>query len=312
VGKVGDDAFGRVILDILRRQGEHLPDHMVVDPASDTSYTVVLSPPGLDRVFLHHPGANDTFTSHDVSGDHLSGARLLHFGYPPLMQTIYRDSAHLLDIFTRARAAGVITSLDMSNPDPDSESGRVDWDAFLRTVLPMTDVFMPSIEEIAFMLRRLGSFDQLVAREHLRALAEELLSRGAAIVGLKLGERGLYLRTTSDAARLAAMGLDAKAWHNIETLSPCFHVNVVGATGSGDCTIAGFLAALVNRSTPDEAARMAVATGACNCEAPDATSGVPTRAQVEQRIARGWQRHPLPHYSGFHWDAARDVALPVT
>jgi sugar/nucleoside kinase (ribokinase family) len=311
VGKVGDDAFGRVILDILRRQGGDLPDHMVVDAASETSYTVVLSPPGLDRVFLHHPGANDTFTSHDVSGDHLSGARLLHFGYPPLMRAIYRDSAHLLDIFTRARAAGVITSLDMSNPDPDSESGRVDWDGFLRTVLPVTDVFMPSIEEIAFMLGRTGSFEQLVGRELLRSLADDLIARGAAIVGLKLGERGLYLRTTADAARLARLGLSADAWRNIESLSPCFHVNVVGATGSGDCTIAGFLAALVNRSTPDEAARMAVATGACNCEAPDATSGVPTRARVEERIAQGWQRHRLPPGSGFTWDAARDIAVPA-
>ncbi len=162
------------------------------------------------------------------------------------------------------------------------------------------------------MLRHPGSFDQLVEHAHLHALAGELLARGAAIVGLKLGEHGLYLRTTSDAVRLAALGLSAGAWRSIETLSPCFHVNVAGATGSGDCTIAGFLAALVNRSTPDEAARMAVATGACNCEAPDATSGVPTRAQVEQRIARGWQRHPLPRQAGFRWDAARDVALPAT
>jgi len=295
VGKVGDDAFGRVILDALQRHGADLHRGMVVDGASNTSYTVVLSPPGLDRVFLHHPGANDTFAAGDVGAQHLAGARLLHFGYPPLMQRIFSDGgANLADIFQRARAAGLATSLDMSNPDPDSESGRVDWRSFLQRVLPVTDVFMPSVEEVAFMLGRAASIDELVQRETLKEIAGELFAMGAGIVGLKLGEHGLYVQATGDANRLgalASLGIDAEAWAGCSLLEPCFVVEVVGATGSGDCTIAGFLAGLLEGADPVQAARLAVATGACNCEAADATSGVRARAEIEQRMAEGWKQH---------------------
>jgi sugar/nucleoside kinase (ribokinase family) len=315
LGKVGDDSFGRVVLDILKRHGNGLQQGMIVDPASDTSYTVVLSPPGLDRVFLHHPGANDTFTAGDIRDEHLTGARLFHFGYPPLMRRIYGDGGQTLaTIFSQARSTGLVTSLDMSNPDPDSESGRVDWRAFLRRVLPLTDVFMPSVEEVSFMLGRSAPVDELVNATVLRDIADELLNMGAAIVGLKLGEHGLYLKAVADRQRLDALKslhLDVKAWAGAELLAPCFQVNVVGATGSGDCTIAGFLAALLEGRNPAEAARLAVATGACNCEAPDATSGVRSRREIEDRIASGWKRHQIPHACGFEWDGTQQAARPA-
>ena len=42
--------------------------------------------------------------------------------------------------------------LDMALPDPSGASGRVDWSGFLQRVLPHTTLFMPSFEEICFML----------------------------------------------------------------------------------------------------------------------------------------------------------------
>ncbi|HQB83782.1 MAG TPA: hypothetical protein PLR50_09830, partial [Candidatus Rifleibacterium sp.] len=60
MGKVGRDAFGAAVCDVFRTHDETLVKTMIVDPAVATSYTVVINPPGIDRIFLHCPGANDT------------------------------------------------------------------------------------------------------------------------------------------------------------------------------------------------------------------------------------------------------------
>ena len=64
---------------------------MIVSDPEVTSYTIVISPPGHDRSFLHCPGANETFTAADVPYEQLAGVRLFHFGYPPLMPRMYAD-----------------------------------------------------------------------------------------------------------------------------------------------------------------------------------------------------------------------------
>ena len=64
---------------------------MIVDPHANTSYTVVINPPGIDRIFLHCPGANDTFSADDVRYDLLADVTLFHFGYPPLMKQMHAD-----------------------------------------------------------------------------------------------------------------------------------------------------------------------------------------------------------------------------
>ena len=125
-------------------------------------------------------------------------------------------------------------------------------------------------------------------------VSDELLAMGAKMVGLKLGDHGLYLRT-APADVLQNMGrarpTDLAAWANYEDWQPCFQVDVVGTTGSGDATIAGFLAALLRDMPPAEAMTAALAVGACNVEAPDALSGIRSWEETWQRIDSGWARH---------------------
>ena len=299
MGKVGDDLIGHAILDFLRRQGAELAEGMIVTPGEQSSCTVVLSPPGVDRMFLHYTGANDTFSAGDVDANRVTGARLFHFGYPTLMRAIYADGGHGLErIFRAVRQQGLTTTLDMSQPDPKSEAGRVDWPAFLARVLPVTDVYLPSYDETLLMIDR-PRFEQGAPADagQLAATAQRLLDWGAAIVVLKLGDQGAYLRTTRDLARLGRIGAAAprelSAWAGRELLAPCFQVNVVGTNGSGDCTIAGFLAGLLRSLSPEETLTSAVAVGACNVEAADATSGVRPWAETRERIANGWPRRPV-------------------
>src|SRR3954453_4168360 len=79
VGRVGDDLFGTGVLDAPRDRDPALAAGMVVAPGEATSYSIVISPPGVDRSFLHCPGANDTFTAEDVPDEALAGARIVHF-----------------------------------------------------------------------------------------------------------------------------------------------------------------------------------------------------------------------------------------
>jgi sugar/nucleoside kinase (ribokinase family) len=308
MGKLGEDPLGQVVRQIVGGYGAHLADGMVVDPAASTSYSVIVSPPGVDRIFLHSPGANMTFSAEDVRYDVVAEARLFHFGYPPLMRRMYAgDGVELEAIYRRVRELGVTTSLDMAVPDPASEGGRADWRGILGRVMPYVDVFLPSIEEILFMLRRPtydalsaeaggGSLLPLVTPELLSDVSAELLGLGGRIVGLKLGDRGLYLRTAS-AEALADMGAaspaDPGAWASRELWIPCFQAQLVGTTGAGDATIAGFLSGLLRGLGVKETVRMAVAVGACNVEAADALGGLRSWSDTLDKVARGWAQHAL-------------------
>ncbi|WP_338113287.1 carbohydrate kinase family protein [Paenibacillus artemisiicola] len=306
MGKIGDDLFGGAIARVLRDYGQELADGMIVSPGEPTSYTLVVSPPNIDRIFLHCTGANDTFAADDLREEALEGARLFHFGYPPLMRRMYADGGgELAGLLAKAKGRGLTVSLDLAKPDPASPAGEADWRGIFVKALPYVDVFLPSFEEILYMLRR-ERYDALAAAHGsdllpfadgplLRELAEELLALGAAVVALKLGEHGLYLRTTDDAARLAAMGAvtstaPLESWSGRELLAPCFEVAEAGTTGAGDCTIAGFLAGLLKGLGPEACVGGAVAVGACNVEQADATSGVPSWEAVQARMAAGWRK----------------------
>jgi len=325
MAKIGTDLFGQAIRQILESHGPGLSEEMILARGEASSYSIILSPPGADRMFIHAPGCNATFGADDVRSEALDTARLFHFGYPPLMQRMYaNDGVELAAIFSRVKALGLTTSLDLSMPDPNSAAGRANWHAILRATLPYVDVFLPSAEEILFMLRR-QAFDHFAAMsEHSRPLdhiepsliaelGQELLDMGAKIVALKIGERGLYLRTAS-AMALTHMGrcqlADVAAWSNRELWSPCFATRVVGTTGSGDTTIAGFLLGLLRAMTPEAALSAACAVGACSVEAVDALSGVRSWSETEARLTAGWARVPIAldaTNAGWRWDSEHNL-----
>ncbi|THF83273.1 carbohydrate kinase family protein [Cohnella fermenti] len=308
MGKAGDDPFGGLILQLLREHGEGMADGMIVSPGESSSYSLVISPPGVDRIFLHHTGTNDTFAAADVEPEALRGARLFHFGYPPLMRKMYEHGGEELErMLAAVKSQGLTVSLDLARPDPDSDAGKADWRAILSRALPSVDVFLPSFEEILYMLRP-DTYRELAGRhgttellpfangELLGALAGELLGMGVAIAGLKLGAYGFYLRTTADAQRLRTMGACApepgliESWRERELLVPCFRVEAAGTTGAGDSSIAGFLGGLAKGLAPERTLIAAAGVGACCVERSDATSGVRGWDDTQERIAAGWER----------------------
>jgi sugar/nucleoside kinase (ribokinase family) len=145
----------------------------------------------------------------------------------------------------------------------------------------------------------------------LQDISTELLEMGVKIVVIKLGSKGLYLHTGPESV-IKNMGraysVDCKSWSDRELWAPCFKVEVVGTTGSGDTTIAGFLSALLRHNTPEQAISMAVAVGACNVETPDALSGLRSWEDTLARVDAGWDRLDinlaLPEWD---WDKNKQV-----
>ncbi len=297
LGKVGKDAFGSIVESILAGYGA---GGLIPDQQSSTSYSVVLAVPGMDRVFLHNPGANDTFSASDIPEKALADAALFHFGYPTLMKRMYAENgSELQSLFCRVKGSGIATSLDLAAVDPQSEAGKANWQEILKNTLPYVDFFVPSFEELCYMLDR-SRYDTLSAKggdmteqEDIPEMADELarkcLDLGCGAVLIKCGLSGMVYRTGSG-ERMAQVGarleLNADAWANRSGKQPCYRAEIVrSATGAGDVSIAAYLTALMNGETPAECAKLAAAEGAASVSSYDALGGILPLNELKKRIA---------------------------
>lgn len=316
VGAIGDDPFGAVVRELLGEgpnDDPQRPQRTVLTRLPDraTSYTLVVSDPVNDRIFLHHPGVNDAFGGDDLRAGlaeleqrepGLLGSAFLHVGYPPVMAATYCDGGRTFAAALGwAREQGATISLDMAMPDPAGPAAGVDWNVFLQRVLPTVHLFAPSWTDLTALVPGLPDAADRDALAHTTA---SFLAMGSTAVLLKLGRRGAYLRTSPDHP-------NGRAWRGRELLSPNLIVDAINATGAGDATIAGFLAALRAGATPEHALNVASATGAASVTGLDAASGVPTLASLEARLARGWQRTPATWFGADDVDASGIVHGPA-
>lgn len=295
---IGDDLLGNIILTRLKERDSRFGNLIRVCKNQSSSYSIIFSPENADRVIFHYPGNNALFDITDIDFEVVRDTKIFHFGYPPVLPHLYANEGEtLLAAYRRIHEMGVLTSLDMCHPDAGGPSGQVNWRRILQRVLPYVDIFLPSIEEIVFMVRRAdydrwqGDVLHHLTHNYMRDLAGELLSMGVTMTGFKLGEYGFYLKTAGESAaftRFAALPFKTAEWQNLDLWHPAFAVKVVGTIGAGDCAYGGFLAALLRGLKPQVALRFACAVGASNVEAADATSGVRSWGDTLARIEEGW------------------------
>ncbi len=308
VGKIGKDALGDLVRRFYDRYGA--AEDLIVDEGISTSYSIALTPPGIDRIFLHDPCAGNTFRKDDIARRFYEEAAIFHYGYPPVSRLLYLDGgAECIAMLKEAREAGAATSVDMCAVDPDCESGQLDWKKIIEDMCPHVDFFEPSIEELMFYLDR-EKYDRyyeeaengdmigrLDLEEDVKPLAEKLLDWGAGIVLVKCGYRGLYL-AASDKERLARIGgglsLDAADWAGKRHFERSYVPGrVLSGTGAGDTTIAAFLYAVTLGYPSGRCMELAAATGASCVEAYDALSGLKSFEELEKKIDAGWAKQPL-------------------
>lgn len=305
MGKIGCDMFGGVIEGILKNyQAE---EGLIRTEEEATSYTIILAVPGIDRIFLHDPGANNSFCAADISEEVLRNADLIHFGYPPLLKKTYKNEGEeLVTLMRRAKEAGTATSLDLATVDETSEAGMADWDLILRKTLPFVDFFVPSAEELCRMLdkerfqrwqQRAGDGDItecLDMEDDIKPLAEKCLAYGAKVVLIKCGCLGMYYQT-SNAETLKHVGagaeLSVERWADKAGFEYSYlPEKVLSGTGAGDTSIATFLTAMLRGYAPEECVRLAAAQGASCVEAYDALGGLKSLEELQEKINSGWKK----------------------
>lgn len=245
VGCVGQDYFGRFVVDTLAAAGVDTADiHQL--PGVETSGTLIINVAGQDRRFIHCVGANGRITVEHIPVERVRAAKVFYVGGYLLMPSL--DPHKLADLFRQARAANVKTVLDVVLPGPGDH-----WEK-LAPILAHTDVFLPNTDEAAVLT---GQKDPL-------AQAEKFASAGARTVVITCGGEGSVM--ISDKRRLRA---------------GVYQVEYRGGTGSGDAFDAGFIVGLLNGESEENCLRWGAAVGASCVRSISATDGVFTRPEAE-------------------------------
>ncbi len=240
VGKVGDDGFGDFIVGRLQKFGIDTIG-VARDKDAATSATMVCVDSGGERSFLHYVGANATLRLEDIDVPRVLQSKIVHVAGSLVMPQF--DGEPTGELLKRAQAAGVITSLDTV------WDARGLWMQKIAPALPYTDYFLPSYEEA----KELAD-----GREDPDDIARFLIDKGVKVVGLKMGDRGCYIRA-ADGDHLSI---------------PALKVYAIDALGAGDSFVAGFLTGLVQGWDIEDCGRFAVAVGSCCVQALGATTGI--------------------------------------
>lgn len=125
---VGDDELGQFVRESLSARGADIGGIRSVTGVG-TSYSLILEPHGVDRTIWHSIGANAMFDGSEVDID---GVDILHVGYPALLPALVANNAAPINaLLTRARAAAVTTSVDLSFVDTASAAAELDWGSIL-------------------------------------------------------------------------------------------------------------------------------------------------------------------------------------
>ncbi|MBR2991295.1 MAG: carbohydrate kinase family protein [Solobacterium sp.] len=305
VGRIGNDPFGEIVMNTLN--GYKAGEHMIVSKEEPTSYTIILSVPGIDRMFLHAAGADGSFTADDLPVWMMQEASLFHFGYPQALRSMYLDDgAELVRLMRYARDCGTATSLDTAAVDPSSEAGQQNWKTILDNVLPYTDFFVPSVEELCSMIdpERYRQWQKraehrdictvLDTEKDIRPLAEYCIHHGARVVLLKCGAKGMYLRTAEKDTleRISPrICMDTQAWASLSLYEDSYvPERIVSATGCGDTSIAAFLCSVLNGDPPQECLHLAAAAGAACITGTDALSELRPLKILKEMIDAGWEK----------------------
>jgi sugar/nucleoside kinase (ribokinase family) len=256
IGCVGDDDFGRLNIERLRRDGADV-SAIAVDPDRPTGSAFVRYRADGSRDFVYNirhsaSGAIAPTAAADAlvdSADHLHvmGSALAS----PALAEMVRGALR------RIRSRGGTVSFD-PNLRKEILSAPGMREA-LDEVLSQTDLFLPSGDEL-FLLSDAIDAD---------GAARNLLDRGARAVVVKRGAEGA---TSYDATGKCSV--------------PAFPVQEVDPTGAGDTFGATYLTFWLRGFPPSEALTLANAAGALAVRRRGPMEGTSTQAELEGFLSR--------------------------
>lgn len=257
IGKVGDDIFGRFMVDALTHHGVDTAG-VVVDPDVPTGLSVILSR-GVDRAILTAPGAIPALRYSEISLPMVRSARHLHLGSYFLLDGLRPDVPRL---FAEARKSGATVSID-TNFDPAEA-----WNGGLHEVLRHVDVFLPNATEA-----------RAIAGKETEEEAIGVLAESIPLVAVKLGERGGVARQGSaPAISLPAASLD-----------------IVDTVGAGDSFDAGFLFGFLNGWDARRSLELGIACGCLSTRSAGGTDGQPDLEEAMRFVRSNLGRNGKPN-----------------
>ena len=264
LSKVGDDAFGRLLVNTLSSYGV-ATEGVACTNTGTTALAVVTVAPDGDREFMFYRtgGADSSYAPAEVDAAAIRAARVLHIGSLILSEPIPASAQrHAVAV---AQANGVMISADV-NLRPSLWSDPDDMRRAALEAVRAANILKISEEELAFLT---GTSD--------RAQAVRLLWHpGLRVVAVTLGSTGAEMFT--DQGHVAVPG---------------FAVKVVDTVGCGDAFMACLLEDLSrsgfdlsNAAALARLARRASAAGAIAAMGAGAMESLPTGEQLEAFLAQ--------------------------
>jgi 2-dehydro-3-deoxygluconokinase len=257
MGRLGDDALGRLIERQLRAEGVRAAT--THDPDAPTAL-----------MLKERPTAGSSAISYYRAGS--AGSNLA----PEHLDLSLIREARILHItgITAALGAGPRAALDAAIDAAVDAGTLVSFDVNHRSRLWSNDAAAAAYREIAVRADIVFAGDDeaelLTGKRGPEAQAEAITMLGPAQAIVKLGAEG-------------ALGLaDGRI---IE--QPAFPVQAVDTVGAGDAFVAGYLAELVSGASLAERLRTAAACGAIACTAPGDWEAAPDRNAIARLLGAG-------------------------
>ena len=254
VTRIGDDEFGRLFLELWRREGVDTSGVIVDREAPTAAYFVTHGAQGHVFSYLRAGSAASRLRPADLPD--LKGAAVVHAsGISMAISPSATDT--VLAAFEAGRAAGARISFDSNLRLKLWPLARAR--ALIGAAAGMADYFFPSIEDAR----------QLSGMESPEENLDWARRLGAKTVFLKLGAEGVLVSDGAKHERIA--GLKVKS---------------VDATGAGDCFCGAALARLAAGDSIWEAARYANAAAALATTGFGAVDPLPRPEAVKQTPGR--------------------------
>lgn len=241
----GDDAFGKLALENVHREGLDLRFVKIANEVSNQVALIFVGENGENAIGVA-PGASLTLSNQDI--DVLPDAVFDPGGI--FLASLEIPLLTVLRGMERAKRAGMRTIL---NPAPMSDALRE------TEVLKLVEVLTPNEDE-AFGLAGLVPSE---TNEGIAACARMLHSLGPRHVLITLGERGCVLESG-----------EGPTW------IPAAQVEAIDTVGAGDAFNGALAAALSEGMTLIEAAHWATCAGAIAVTKPGAQGALPSREEI--------------------------------
>jgi sugar/nucleoside kinase (ribokinase family) len=249
-GCVGDDPFGKFIVDALKEGGTDTSGVRRIDGCG-SACTMIVNVENEDRRFISSAGANSRFTVEHIPTDWVREAKVFYVGGYLMMPGLETEA--MVDLFRQARRAGTRTVLDVVL------FGGEHYRETLARILPETDVFLPNDDEALLITGLKDPWQQ----------ADFFRDAGAKTVVVTLGGRGSVL--VSDRSRLEA---------------GVYPTQFVGGAGSGDAFDAGFIAGMLAGEDEAGCLRWGSALGASCVRAIGTTESVFNRDELQDFLSK--------------------------